>query len=422
MGVQHRQHAQHLLARTCVTRDRAHRRPARQRRWARTRTSSAASSCATSRCSPCSTRWPRSGDWGRAMPPGTAQGIALHSEYKGCVAALVEIDCTPAHRQPRPVERRRHRPAGHQGGVRRRRRPRRSTRSALQAQMMGGIMDGIAQALTSSLHLATGIFLEGSWDNYFYTRQWNTPLDLQVIVMPPTTEHARAARASSASRRAWRRSRAPTRGPPATLPTIFPINHDQPLGFTPLPTDSADPAVAHRRPDARRTEGASPMPDHTFILNGKQVGRRRATGRRAPALGAARPARRHRAEVRLRPCRLPSLHQPHQRHGVQPLLGAGQRHPADRRDHHDRGPAGHGGNALHPMQQAWLDFDVAQCGYCQPGQIMAAIAKVNQAKTSGAPDRRHTARHDPQRLPLWHVRPDPRSDRRRRRQDVIAAA
>src|SRR5438067_11699518 len=23
---------------------------------------------------------------------------------------------------------------------------------------------------------------------------------------------------------------------------------------------------------------------------------------------------------------------------------------------------------LHPMQQAWLDFDVAQCGYCQPGQ------------------------------------------------------
>ena len=40
---------------------------------------------------------------------------------------------------------------------------------------------------------------------------------------------------------------------------------------------------------------------------------------------------------------------------------------------------------LHPMQQAWLKYDVAQCGYCQPGQIMAAIAKVNQAKASGAP-------------------------------------
>ena len=34
------------------------------------------------------------------------------------------------------------------------------------------------------------------------------------------------------------------------------------------------------------------------------------------------------------------------------------------------------GLALHPMQQAWLDHDVAQCGYCQPGQIMAAVALV----------------------------------------------
>ena len=34
------------------------------------------------------------------------------------------------------------------------------------------------------------------------------------------------------------------------------------------------------------------------------------------------------------------------------------------------------GMPLHPMQQAWLDFDVAQCGYCQPGQIMAAVALV----------------------------------------------
>jgi len=27
---------------------------------------------------------------------------------------------------------------------------------------------------------------------------------------------------------------------------------------------------------------------------------------------------------------------------------------------------------LHPVQQAWLDLDVPQCGYCQTGQIMAA--------------------------------------------------
>ena len=30
--------------------------------------------------------------------------------------------------------------------------------------------------------------------------------------------------------------------------------------------------------------------------------------------------------------------------------------------------------ALHPVQKAWLELDVAQCGYCQTGQIMAAIS------------------------------------------------
>ncbi|MFD4668585.1 (2Fe-2S)-binding protein [Lentzea sp. NPDC058450] len=38
---------------------------------------------------------------------------------------------------------------------------------------------------------------------------------------------------------------------------------------------------------------------------------------------------------------------------------------------------------LHPMQQAWLDHDVAQCGYCQPGQIMAAVALVRRVKAEG---------------------------------------
>ncbi|MFE5373947.1 (2Fe-2S)-binding protein [Streptomyces mirabilis] len=41
------------------------------------------------------------------------------------------------------------------------------------------------------------------------------------------------------------------------------------------------------------------------------------------------------------------------------------------------------GKDLHPMQEAWLEYDVAQCGYCQPGQIMAAVAKVRQAQAAG---------------------------------------
>jgi isoquinoline 1-oxidoreductase alpha subunit len=35
---------------------------------------------------------------------------------------------------------------------------------------------------------------------------------------------------------------------------------------------------------------------------------------------------------------------------------------------------GLGAKRLHPCQQAWLDLDVAQCGYCQPGMIMTAAA------------------------------------------------
>ncbi len=32
------------------------------------------------------------------------------------------------------------------------------------------------------------------------------------------------------------------------------------------------------------------------------------------------------------------------------------------------------GDQLHPVQEAWLDVDVPQCGFCQPGQIMATVA------------------------------------------------
>jgi isoquinoline 1-oxidoreductase alpha subunit len=41
------------------------------------------------------------------------------------------------------------------------------------------------------------------------------------------------------------------------------------------------------------------------------------------------------------------------------------------------------GKDLHPVQQAWLDHDVAQCGFCQAGQIMTAVAKVEQVQAQG---------------------------------------
>jgi len=37
------------------------------------------------------------------------------------------------------------------------------------------------------------------------------------------------------------------------------------------------------------------------------------------------------------------------------------------------------GDQLHPVQQAWLEQDVPQCGYCQPGQIMQAVALLSKS-------------------------------------------
>jgi isoquinoline 1-oxidoreductase beta subunit len=172
------------------------------------------------------------GAWGRAMPAGTAQGIAFHSEYKAVSAALVEIDCRPAT-VGRPIR----------DGVTGPRvtkvvfavdvglvvNPR-----GLEAQMMGCVMDGIALALTSGLHLHDGHFREASWDNYFYTRQWNTPPELRIVVMPSTSEHPGGAGelgvAASMAAVACAYGRAT-----GTMPTSFPVNHPT-LSFEPKPT------------------------------------------------------------------------------------------------------------------------------------------------------------------------------------------
>ncbi|EPX62337.1 Periplasmic aromatic aldehyde oxidoreductase, iron-sulfur subunit YagT [Cystobacter fuscus DSM 2262] len=40
------------------------------------------------------------------------------------------------------------------------------------------------------------------------------------------------------------------------------------------------------------------------------------------------------------------------------------------------------GEQLHPMQQAFIDHDALQCGYCTPGQIMAAVACVREGNAT----------------------------------------
>lgn len=167
------------------------------------------------------------GNWGRSMPAGTAQGIAIHKEYKGVSACLVEIDCRPetvnrkirnAVTGPRVTK------VTYAIDVGLPINPR-----GLEAQMQGGINDGIALALTSSLHLRDGHFMEASWDNYFYTRQWNTPPEVDVIVMPASSDQpggaGEAGVAASFAAVACAYARAT-----GTVPKEFPINH-RTVGF-----------------------------------------------------------------------------------------------------------------------------------------------------------------------------------------------
>jgi aerobic-type carbon monoxide dehydrogenase small subunit (CoxS/CutS family) len=44
------------------------------------------------------------------------------------------------------------------------------------------------------------------------------------------------------------------------------------------------------------------------------------------------------------------------------------------------------GGTLHPVQQAWIEEDVPQCGYCQGGQIMAAVDLLEQTPSPSDAD------------------------------------
>lgn len=44
------------------------------------------------------------------------------------------------------------------------------------------------------------------------------------------------------------------------------------------------------------------------------------------------------------------------------------------------------GDKLHPMQQAFIDCDAFQCGYCTPGQICSAVGMLQEGKAETADD------------------------------------
>jgi isoquinoline 1-oxidoreductase beta subunit len=119
----------------------------------------------------CLTKVTEMGNWGRSMPSGHAQGIAIHSEYRSACAYLVEIDTTGD--EPRltrvfcavdvglPVN-----PLG------------------LKAQMEGCLVDAWSLMFRAGNHIDNGTVRENAFTDYLWARMRHTPLVIDTYVFP----------------------------------------------------------------------------------------------------------------------------------------------------------------------------------------------------------------------------------------------
>jgi isoquinoline 1-oxidoreductase beta subunit len=113
------------------------------------------------------------GDWGRSMPAGQAQGVALHVEYRSAVAYLVEIDTNgPEPRLTRAF-------AAVDVGI-----P--VNPRGLQAQVQGALVDGWSSMFLAAIHIDDGHVREGSFADFHWARMRHAPSTTEVHVFPAT--------------------------------------------------------------------------------------------------------------------------------------------------------------------------------------------------------------------------------------------
>lgn len=111
------------------------------------------------------------GDWGKKMPPGTAQGFAGNSEGRSNVACLVEIDVRG--KQPRVTKA----VMAYDAGL-----P--LNPAGIEGQMLGGLNDGIATILQAGIHIDNGAVREKSYGDYTYTLQGDSPTNVLLHIFP----------------------------------------------------------------------------------------------------------------------------------------------------------------------------------------------------------------------------------------------
>ncbi|MDC0712012.1 molybdopterin-dependent oxidoreductase [Stigmatella sp. ncwal1] len=107
------------------------------------------------------------GAWGRALPPGVAQGVAVHEEWDSAIAHLVEVDVTGE--VPRVVR------AVIAADVGLPINPK-----SIENQLQGATVDAMSTTLSAGLHIDAGAVREGSFADYRWLRMKHVPAEIQV--------------------------------------------------------------------------------------------------------------------------------------------------------------------------------------------------------------------------------------------------
>jgi len=110
--------------------------------------------------------------WGKAMPAGFAQGLAVHMESRSFSACIVELD----GRDPSNCKVTRVTLVIDVGKP--------ISPSGIEQQCLGGISDAIALVFNAGLTIQDGLPLEGSYNQFRYTKQRDFPKAVEIIVMP----------------------------------------------------------------------------------------------------------------------------------------------------------------------------------------------------------------------------------------------
>ncbi|MDY7232896.1 xanthine dehydrogenase family protein molybdopterin-binding subunit [Hyalangium rubrum] len=107
------------------------------------------------------------GQWGRALPPGVAQGVAVLEEWDSAIAHLVEVDVTGEVPQVLRVV------IAADVGL-----P--INPKSVEAQLQGAAVDAMSTTLSAGIHIDSGAVREGSFADYRWLRMKHTPKTIEV--------------------------------------------------------------------------------------------------------------------------------------------------------------------------------------------------------------------------------------------------